>query len=106
MVNQYTIYWVNLNPTVGSEKNKTRPAVVISPDISNKYLNTVLVAPLTNTMRKFPMRVDVNVEGKKGQAALDQIHCVDKTRIMNRLGSLSLKEINNLKRILKKYLVD
>ena len=105
MVNQYEIYWVNLNPTIGSEINKTRPAVVISPDTSNKHLNTILVAPLTST-RKFPMRVDVNVEGKKGQAALDQIRCVDKTRILNPVGKLSSKEAKNLKRILREYLVD
>ena len=106
MVNQYKIYWANLDPTIGSEINKTRPVVVISPDTSNKHLNTVLVAPLTNTIRKFPMRVDVNVEGKKGQAALDQIRCVDKTRILKQVGKLSSKETKNFKRIHKEYLVD
>lgn len=106
MVNQYDIYWVNLNPTVGSEINKTRPAVVISPDASNKHLNTVLVAPLTSTIRKFPMRVNVALKGKKGQAALDQIRCVDKSRLLSPGGKLSQKEIKNLKIVLQEYLID
>lgn len=106
MVKQYEIYWVNLNPTVGSEINKTRPAVVISPDISNRHLNTVLVAPLTSSISKFPMRVNVDVGGKKGQAALDQIRCVDKSRILDQMGELSSIEVRNLKEVLKEYLVD
>lgn len=106
MVSQYEIYWVNLDPTMGSEINKIRPAVIISPDTSNKYLNTVLVAPLTSTRRKFPMRVNVEVQGKKGQAALDQIRCIDKGRLFEQLGKLSEMEIRQLKLILKEYLVD
>lgn len=106
MVNQYEIYWVNLNPTVGSEINKPRPAVVISPNESNMYLKTVLIVPVTSTKRNFPMRVDVALNGKKGQVALDQIRCIDKSRIQNLAGKLTQKEVNNIKKKLKKYLVD
>lgn len=100
------MYWVNLDPTVGREISKTRPAVVISPNESNKFLETVLIAPLTSTMRKFPMRVNVEIKGKKGQVALDQIRCVDKKRLLDSLGKLSSKEVQDLKQILKEYLIE
>ena len=106
MVKQYEIYWVNLDPTIGSEINKTRPAVVLTPDDSNTHLNTVLIAPLTSTVRKFPMRIDAILDGRKGQVALDQIRCVDKTRLLNRAGKLSASEVRQLKKVLKEYLVD
>ena len=106
MVKQYEIYWVGLDPTIGSEINKTRPAVVLSPDESNKHLNTVLVAPLTSTIRNFPMRVNILLNDQKGQVALDQIRSVDKSRLLGLLGILSKKEIRELKNILKIYLLD
>lgn len=106
MVNQYEIYWVNLDPTVGSEINKTRPGLVISPNTSNKFLNTILIAPLTSTIRKFPMRVNVVVGDKKGQVALDQIRCVDKSRLSKKLGKLSSREEKKLKQVLQEYLID
>ena len=106
MVNQYEIYWVNLDPTVGSEINKTRPGLIISPDDSNKHLNTLLIAPLTSTIRRFPMRVNIVLNGKKGQVALDQIRCVDKSRLTKKLGQLSSKEEKKLKQILQEYLID
>ena len=106
MVNQYEIYWVNLDPTVGSEINKTRPGLIISPDDSNKHLNTLLIAPLTSTIRRFPMRVNIVLNGKKGQVALDQIRCVDQSRLTKKLGQLSSKEEKKLKQILKEYLID
>ena len=71
MVNQYEIYWIDLNPTRGSEINKIRPGVVLSPNESNRHLNTVVIAPLTSTIRKFPMRLNITLQGKKGQIALD-----------------------------------
>lgn len=106
MVKQYEVYWVGLDPTIGSEISKTRPAVVISPDESNKHLKTVLIAPLTSTIRNFPMRVTVYLNEKKGQVALDQLRSVDKTRLLGLMGVLSKKEIKELKHILKIYLID
>jgi len=106
MVKQYEIYWIDLNPTQGSEINKVRPCVVISPDVSNEFLNTVIIAPLTSTLRNFPMRVNIQLMNKNGQIALDQIRCVDKSRLSNKAGILSPPEIKMLKRILKEYLVD
>ena len=106
MVTQYEIYWVSLNPTRGSEISKTRPAVVISPDASNKFLKTVLIAPLTSTIRNLPMRVNVTLKKKEGQIALDQIRCIDKSRLLNKEGALRAKEIASLKRILKEFLIE
>lgn len=106
MVKQYEIYWVQLNPTKGSEINKTRPAVVLSPNESNKYLNTVIIAPMTSTIKEFPMRLNILFQEKKGQIALDQIRCVDKTRLLDKAGELNLTDIKKLKQIFKAYLVD
>lgn len=106
MVKQYDIYWVTLNPIVGSEINKTRPAVIISPDASNKHLNTVIVAPLTSTIRNFPMRLTIVLERKKGQIALDQIRCIDKKRLSSKAGKVDKKAIPDLKNLIKEYLVD
>ncbi|MGB7395995.1 MAG: type II toxin-antitoxin system PemK/MazF family toxin [Pricia sp.] len=106
MVKQYDIHWVSMDSNRGSEIKKTRPCLVISPNLANKHLNTVLVAPLTSTLRKFPMRIDVSVKKKKGQIALDQIRCVDKIRISERIATLTEKEIENLKQILKEFLID
>ena len=80
--------------------------MVLSPDESNKHLNTVLVAPLTSTIRNFPMRVHILLNDQKGQVALDQIRSVDKSRLLGLLGILSKKEIRELKNILKIYLLD
>lgn len=106
MVKQYDIYWISLDPTKGSEINKTRPGVVISPDDSNKFLNTVIIAPLTSTFKNFPMRVEVSLNGKKGQVVLDQIRSIDKMRLLNKSGTLNSKEIKNLRRILREYLTE
>lgn len=106
MVKQYEIFWINLDPTIGSEIKKTRPCVVISPDVSNKLLNTVLIAPLTSTIRNLPMRFEVEVENKKGSVCLDQIRCVDKSRLTKKISKLSTSEIETLKSILKEFLID
>ena len=104
MVKQYDVYWIALDPTKGSEINKTRPGVVITPDDSNKHLNTVIIAPVTSSIRNFPMRVNISLDGKNGQVALDQIRSVDKLRLLNKMGSLKSKEIKNLQKILREYL--
>lgn len=106
MVKQYEIYWVSLDPTRGSEIKKTRPCLVISPNVANKHLNTVLIAPITSTIRRFPMRMDTVLNKKKGQIALDQIRCIDKSRLSNKMAALDKSEIKNLRLILKEFLID
>lgn len=89
VIKRFEVYLINLDPTVGSEINKVRPCVVISPDQFNNGLNTVIVAPLTSTIRSYPTRVDCYVEGKKGQVCLDQMRTVDKRRLQKLLDVIT-----------------
>lgn len=88
MVRRFEVYLVNLDPTVGSEIRKTRPCLVIGPDEMNRYLRTVLVAPMTTKGREYPTRVGCTFEGKAGQVVLDQIRTVDKARPVRKLGTV------------------
>ena len=85
---RFDVWLVNLDPTVSSEIAKTRPCVVVSPDAANKFLRTVLVAPLTHTAKRYPTRVDSAFQQQPGQVALDQIRAVDTVRLVKRLGQL------------------
>lgn len=103
---QYSIVLVDLDPTLGSEIKKTRPCVIVSPDEMNKYLNTIVLAPMTTNMKKYPTRVAVEHEGKNGMIAIDQIRTVDKIRILKVLGKLSKSEIKICKDVIKETFVD
>ena len=92
---RFEVYLVNLDPTIGSEIKKTRPAVIVSPDELNEHLATVVVVPLT-TGRAYPFRIPTTVQGKKGIAAIDQIRTVDKRRIIKRIGKLGAKTSEKL----------
>lgn len=91
MVKRFEVYFIDLNPTIGSEINKVRPCVVISPNEMNNALNTVIIAPLTSTLRKYPMRVNCIVDGKKGQIELDHLRSVDKKRLKSKIEDLENK---------------
>lgn len=98
MVKRFEVYFIDLNPTIGSEINKIRPAVIVSPNEMNKALNTLIIAPLTSTLKPYPMRVNCKVDGKQGQIALDHIRSVDKTRLKGKLGEIenaTQKEVVN-----------
>ena len=86
---RFEVWLVNLDPTQGSEINKTRPCVVISPDELNRYLRTVTIAAMTSSVLSYPSRVDCQFQGKAGQVALDHIRSVDKARLIKRLGVIS-----------------
>lgn len=86
---RFDVYLVNLDPTIGSEIKKTRPCVIISPDEINKYIATVIIAPLTTKLRNYPTRVPCRVEGKQGQIVLDQIRTVDKVRLFKKITVLN-----------------
>ena len=94
---QYAIVLVNLAPTLDSEIQKTRPCVVVSPNEMNKHLNTIIIAPMTSSLKEYPTRVAVNHNSKKGMIALDQIRTVDKKRILKILGKLNKTEIQSTK---------
>ena len=85
-IRRFDIFLVNLDPTIGSEIQKTRPCMIVSPDEMNRYLRTVIVTPLTTSLRPYPTRVSIRFQRKQGQAALDQIRTVDKARLVKRLG--------------------
>lgn len=103
---QYQVVLVNLDPTIGSEIQKTRPCVVISPNEMNKYLQTIVVAPMTTASKRYPTRVEVKHGRKKGWIVLDQIRTVDKIRIVKCYNLLSDKEILKVKAVLKEAYVD
>lgn len=103
---QYSIVLVNLDPTIGSEIKKTRPCVVISPDEMNKFLSTIVIAPMTTNLKKYPTRVSVEHNEKRGMIAIDQIRTVDKIRIVKVFEGLSKTEIENCKAVIKETYVD
>ena len=86
VVKRFDVYLVNLDPTVSSEIQKTRPCLIISPDEMNTHIATVIVAPMTTRGREYPTRVPCRFEGKEGQVVLDQIRTVDRARLVKRLG--------------------
>jgi mRNA interferase MazF len=88
VVKRFDVYLVNLDPTVGSEIRKARPCLVISPDEMNRYLSTVIVAPMTTKGRNYPTRVPCTFKGKDGQVVLDQIRTIDTKRLVQKLGRI------------------
>lgn len=86
LVKRFDICLVNLDPTLGCEINKTRPCIIISPDEMNQYISTVIIAPMTSTIRAYPSRVAINFQEKKGEVVLDQIRTVDKRRLVKKIG--------------------
>ncbi|GAB1417128.1 type II toxin-antitoxin system PemK/MazF family toxin [Paludibacter sp.] len=105
-MNQYDIVLVNIDPTVGSEIQKTQPCVIVSPDEINHNLQTIVVSPMTTTSRRFPTRVEVKHNGKMGWIAIDQIRTIDKVRIIKTLGALTKGEIQEVKSVIKETFVD
>jgi mRNA interferase MazF len=92
VVKRFDVFLVNLDPTVGSEIQKTRPCIVISPDEMNRYIATVIIAPITTKGKTYPTRVVCQFQGKDGQIVLDQIRTIDKTRLVKKLGQISQDE--------------
>ena len=86
VVKRFDVYLVNLDHTVGNEIKKKQPCLVISPDEMNRWIRTIIVAPITTTDRSYPTRVDCEFQGREGQVVLDQIRTVDKTRLVKNLG--------------------
>ena len=103
VANRFDVYLTNLDPTVGSEIQKTRPCLVISPDEMNTNIRTVIVAPMTTAGKNYPTRVSCTFKSKKGQIVLDQIRTIDKTRLVKKLGTIDpgtqLKVITILQRL-------
>jgi mRNA interferase MazF len=88
-MNRYDIYWAALDPTIGTEIQKTRPCVIISPDEMNQFAPRVIVAPITSTLQNWPFRLTVSQGGQKRDILLDQIRTLDKRRLHRRIGELA-----------------
>jgi mRNA interferase MazF len=91
VVNRFDVYLINLDPTIGSEIQKTRPCLVISPDEMNRNIRTVIIAPMTSVQKDYPTRVTCTFRKKQGQIVLDQIRTVDKERLIKKLGTIDPK---------------
>lgn len=88
-VNRFDVWLIQLGATRGREIRKTRPCLIISPDEMNQHLRTLIVVPMTTQIKRYPTRVPCQFQGKKGQVVLDQIRTVDRSRLLQRLGSLT-----------------
>lgn len=91
---RFEIWVIEFDSARGAEIKKTRPAVIISPDALNTYLQTVIVAPLTSTVKGYPSRVLTTFDNKGGEIMLDQIRSIDKTRLKKKIGELDRDEAN------------
>jgi len=91
VANRFDVYLINLDPAVGSEIQKTRPCLIISPDEMNRHIRTVIVAPMTSGTKDYPTRVNCRFKRKEGQIVLDQIRTIDKKRLIKKLGSIDSK---------------
>jgi mRNA interferase MazF len=89
VVKRFDVFVVSLDPTVGSEIQKSRPCLIISPDEMNRHIQTVIIAPMTTRGRKYPTRIACEFQRKQGQIVLDQIRTVDKARLLRKLGRLA-----------------
>jgi len=105
-LNQYDIVLVNLDPTIGSEIKKTRPCVIISPNEMNKFLRTIVIAPMTTKSRRYPTRIEVKHDNKIGWVVIDQIRTIDKRRIIKIMERLTLPEIKEVKSVIREAYVD
>jgi len=96
------IYWVILDPAIGSEIRKTRPCIVISNNAQNKKSLRIIVAPITSQLKKiYPFEAKVEVDGKEGKALLDQIKTVDKQRLRKKICCCDLETMLNVDSALK-----
>ncbi|AHG72190.1 PEMK-like protein [Mannheimia sp. USDA-ARS-USMARC-1261] len=97
---------VNLDPTVGSEIQKTRPCVIISPPEIHDYLRTALIAPMTTGSRPAPFRIPIDFQGKSGLILPEQIRAVDKTRLVKKVGELENEKLAQLLAVLQEMFAE
>lgn len=99
------VWWVEFDPSIGSEIRKKRPAVIVSNNLANKHVARVVVVPLTsNTGRVYPAEAVVNVGGKSAKAMADQIMAADKKRLSNKLDTLSEVDLIAIENAIKLHL--
>lgn len=96
VVKRFDVFLVNLDPTVGTEIQKTRPCLIISPDELNEFIQTVIIAPMTTKARLYPTRVSCQFDGKDAHIVLDRIRTVDKRRLIKHLGRIDSRTQDNV----------
>lgn len=106
VLNQYDLCIVDLNPARGSEMQKIRPCVILSPSEINKYLRTIIIAPVTSQIHRFKFRVQMHSDKVSGEIAFDHIRSIDKSRVTKIVGKLDAQTISILKSTLKEFLID
>ncbi len=94
---------VDLNPTIGSEINKTRPCLIVSPEAVNIYMNTVVIIPLTSKPKGYPFRISTLHKGIDGELCVDHIKSIDKTRILKTDGSLKKSLRQSVNRLIAEF---
>lgn len=100
------VFLVDLDPTRGSEIQKTRPCLIISPDELNRHLRTVMIAPMTTAGAAYPWRVPCRFQGRSGRVALDRVRTVDGGRLVRRLGRLSPATVREVLRTLREMFAE
>ena len=108
-INQYSVWWVNLNPIKGTEQSGHRPCVVISPNEQNHHHTRVIVVPTTSRYKTYPTTVQIEstlkITGKVSYALVDQMRAVSTERFTKELGNLTTDEITNIRQIIKELLL-
>jgi mRNA interferase MazF len=98
-IDQYGIYWVNLDPVIGAEINKTRPVVIVSDDLMNRHLKTVVGCPLTSSLHAgWRSRIQVTCAGRPAEIAVDQIRTLSRERLVSKIGRLATEKCQLLRR--------
>ncbi|MBU4304837.1 MAG: type II toxin-antitoxin system PemK/MazF family toxin [Candidatus Omnitrophica bacterium] len=105
-IKQYDVFLISLDPAIGHKIKKSRPCAILSPNEMNKYISTVIIAPMTMQSHPYPSRVPVKLKGKNGWVVLDQIRTVDKRRLIKKLGEIDHNTIGSIKSTIKEMLVD
>jgi mRNA interferase MazF len=100
MVKRFEVYLISLDPTQGSKIKKTRPCVIISPDEMHG-LNTVIIAPMTTKSKPYPSRIPIKFAKKEGYVILDQIRTVDKSRLVEFVGTIDKQSAIEMLKVLR-----
>ena len=103
LVKRFDIWLTPLDPTIGSELRKTRPCIVVSPDETNRHLNTVVVVPLTSAEHSYVFRPNFSFLDRQAQAATDQVRVIDKSRLLSKIGELDQTTRQEILKLLRAY---
>lgn len=97
------VWTANFSPSRGSEINKIRPCLIISPNLPNTYIDTVIVLPLTSTIKEYPSRVNCKFKNREGQIMIDQIRTVSKLRLIKKIGTIDAETFKEVYKVMNIY---